>query len=103
MATDLALVLIGEEDGDFEISPGIRTRFGVRMMSDTLKGNLKAIGRVLELGEQKRVTAWRGVLARVWGFIYQASAVPLAGPVDPEAKSGRDGNERRVVNLKKVG
>jgi len=50
VATDLLLVLIGEEDGDFEISPGIRTRFGVRMMSDTLKGNLKAIGTCLGFG-----------------------------------------------------
>ena len=43
--TDLVLTLVGE-DGDFGISPGMRTRFGVRMMSDRLKGSLKAIGRL---------------------------------------------------------
>ena len=50
-ATDLVLTLVGE-DGDFGLifSPGMRTRLGVRMMSDTLKGNLKAIGRLLDLG-----------------------------------------------------
>jgi len=35
----LVLAVFGE-GGDFGISPGMRTCRGVRMMSDTLKGNL---------------------------------------------------------------
>jgi len=33
----------------------MRTRFGVRMMSDILKGNLKAIGRLLDLGGEDKL------------------------------------------------